>query len=136
MSSRWFVVNRLEMIASSTGPTADLEVTVTLSPIIGPHRAARAGFDEGKNTAIRKNAPASSWSKRVWRFAPKFDERGLITAVTTDAKSGELLMQGYMNAEALALTITSGEAHYYSRSPPDLYGTKVQRAAWCNVSYN
>ena len=49
-------------------------------------------------------------------LAPKFDERGLITAVTTDATSGELLMQGYMNAEALELTIRTGEAHYYSRS--------------------
>jgi len=49
-------------------------------------------------------------------LAPKFDDRGLITVVTTDATSGELLMQGYMNAEALGLTITTGEAHYYSRS--------------------
>jgi phosphoribosyl-AMP cyclohydrolase len=49
-------------------------------------------------------------------LAPKFDDRGLITVVTTDATSGELLMQGYMNAEALKLTIASGEAHYFSRS--------------------
>jgi len=49
-------------------------------------------------------------------LAPKFDDRGLITAVTTDAESGELLMQGFMNAEALALTIRTGEAYYYSRS--------------------
>ena len=49
-------------------------------------------------------------------LAPKFDDRGLITVVTTDADSGELLMQAYMNAEALQLTILSGEAHYYSRS--------------------
>ena len=49
-------------------------------------------------------------------LAPKFDERGLITVVTTDAESGELLMQGYMNAEALRRTIESGEAHYWSRS--------------------
>lgn len=49
-------------------------------------------------------------------LAPKFDERGLITAVTTDAESGELLMQGYMNAEALQKTIRTGEAHYFSRS--------------------
>lgn len=49
-------------------------------------------------------------------LAPKFDDRGLITVVTTDADSGELLMQGYMNAEALAKTITTGEAHYFSRS--------------------
>ncbi len=49
-------------------------------------------------------------------LAPKFDDRGLITVVTTDADSGEMLMQGYMNAEALQLTIETGEAHYYSRS--------------------
>lgn len=49
-------------------------------------------------------------------LAPKFDDRGLITVVTTDATSGELLMQGYMNATALALTISTGEAHYFSRS--------------------
>ncbi len=49
-------------------------------------------------------------------LAPKFDNRGLITVVTTDADSGELLMQGFMNAEALGLTIKTGEAHYYSRS--------------------
>lgn len=49
-------------------------------------------------------------------LAPKFDANGLIPAVTTDFESGELLMHGYMNAEALALTIASGEAHYFSRS--------------------
>ncbi len=54
-------------------------------------------------------------------LAPKFDDRGLITAVTTDAESGELLMQGYMNAEALRLTIATGEAHYYSRSRQTLW---------------
>ena len=45
----------------------------------------------------------------------------MITAVTTDADSGELLMQGYMNAEALRLTIETGEAHYYSRSRQTLW---------------
>ncbi len=54
-------------------------------------------------------------------FAPKFDERGLITAVTTDSVSGELLMQGYMNAEALRKTIETGEAHYWSRSRQTLW---------------
>lgn len=49
-------------------------------------------------------------------LAPRFDDRGLITVVTTDAASGELLMQGYMNAEALRRTIMTGEAHYFSRS--------------------
>ncbi|MGK7910567.1 MAG: phosphoribosyl-AMP cyclohydrolase [Synechococcus sp.] len=49
-------------------------------------------------------------------LAPKFDAQGLIPVVTTDASSGDVLMQGYMNAEALKLTIATGEAHYYSRS--------------------
>lgn len=49
-------------------------------------------------------------------LAPKFDAHGLIPAVTTDFESGELLMHGYMNAEALAKTIETGEAHYFSRS--------------------
>jgi len=49
-------------------------------------------------------------------LAPKFDADGLIPAVTTDYESGELLMHGYMNAEALERTIRTGEAHYFSRS--------------------
>ena len=49
-------------------------------------------------------------------LAPKFDEHGLIPVVTTDFASGELLMHAYMNAEALARTIETGEAHYWSRS--------------------
>ena len=49
-------------------------------------------------------------------LAPKFDANGLIPAVTTDFNSGELLMHGYMNSEALTLTIATGEAHYFSRS--------------------
>ena len=49
-------------------------------------------------------------------LAPKFDERGLIPVVTPDASSGLVLMQGYMNAEALRRTIETGEAHYWSRS--------------------
>lgn len=49
-------------------------------------------------------------------FAPRFDGNGLVTAVVTDIRDGELLMVAHMNAEALALTIETGTAHYYSRS--------------------
>ena len=49
-------------------------------------------------------------------LAPKFDEHGLIAAVATDVESGDVLMLAYMNAEALARTIETGEAHYWSRS--------------------
>ena len=49
-------------------------------------------------------------------LAPKFDASGLLPAITTDHATGELLMVGYMNAEALQKTISTGEAHYSSRS--------------------
>ncbi|WFU48830.1 phosphoribosyl-AMP cyclohydrolase [Sinorhizobium terangae] len=54
-------------------------------------------------------------------FTPRFDEKGLVTAVVTDARDGELLMVAHMNAEALALTIETGIAHYYSRSRKGLW---------------
>ena len=49
-------------------------------------------------------------------LAPKFGEGGLIPVVTTDYKSGEVLMHGYMNKQASKKTIELGEAVYYSRS--------------------
>ena len=54
-------------------------------------------------------------------LAPKFDENGLIPVVTTDFSSGEVLMQGYMNEEALKKTISLGEAVYFSRSRQALW---------------
>jgi|TARA_B100000959_G_scaffold282975_1_gene350675 phosphoribosyl-AMP cyclohydrolase len=54
-------------------------------------------------------------------LAPKFDKNGLIPVVTTDHNSGEVLMQGYMNEEALKQSITLGEAVYYSRSRKSLW---------------
>ena len=47
---------------------------------------------------------------------PKFDENGLIPVVTTDFKTGDILMHGFMNDEALKKTIETKEAHYWSRS--------------------
>nr|WP_284046979.1 phosphoribosyl-AMP cyclohydrolase [Halomonas llamarensis] len=49
-------------------------------------------------------------------LAPKFDAQGLLTCVTTDATTGDVLMVGYMNQSALAKTIQTKEAHYWSRS--------------------
>ena len=54
-------------------------------------------------------------------FTPKFDKDGLLTAVVTDAGTGELLMVAHMNAEAIAKTIETGEAWYYSRSRQKLW---------------
>jgi len=49
-------------------------------------------------------------------LAPKFGPDGLIPVVTTDWASGEVLMMGVMNKDALLRTIETGEAHYWSRS--------------------
>ena len=54
-------------------------------------------------------------------LAPKFDDNGLIPVVTTDRKSGEVLMHGYMNKEALFLTIQNKEAYYWSRSRKSIW---------------
>ena len=52
---------------------------------------------------------------------PKWDERGLIQAVAVDADSGAVLMVANMNAAALAATLATGEAHYWSRSRAEVW---------------
>jgi phosphoribosyl-AMP cyclohydrolase len=52
---------------------------------------------------------------------PRFDEKGLIPAIVTDAKDGTVLMLAYMNEEALRLTRETGEAHFWSRSRKSLW---------------
>jgi phosphoribosyl-AMP cyclohydrolase len=54
-------------------------------------------------------------------LSPRFDVNGLVTAVVTDSGDGMLLMVAHMNAEALALTIETGIAHYWSRSRGSLW---------------
>ena len=49
-------------------------------------------------------------------LSPKFDNDGLIPVITTDHQTNEVLMQGFMNEEALKKTIETKEAHYWSRS--------------------
>ena len=59
--------------------------------------------------------------ERGEQLTPRFDEYGLIAAIATHADTGEVLMLAWMNAEALALTLETGEAHYYSRSRKALW---------------
>lgn len=55
------------------------------------------------------------------RLNPRYDRDGLITAVASDAATGELLMLAHMNAEALAATRATGLAHFWSRSRGKLW---------------
>ena len=52
---------------------------------------------------------------------PRFNADGLIAAIAQDAGSGEVLMLAWMNADALAATIQSGQATYWSRSRQTLW---------------
>lgn len=54
-------------------------------------------------------------------LAPKFGPDGLFPCITGDARTGEILMLGWMNAEALRLTLETGEAHYFSRARQALW---------------
>lgn len=51
-----------------------------------------------------------------WLNTIKWNEQGLVPAITQDANNGEILMVAWMNAEALALTAQEGQAVYWSRS--------------------
>lgn len=55
------------------------------------------------------------------QLAPRFDAAGLIPVITCDDATGEVLMLGHMTAEALRLTLATGEVHYFSRSRQALW---------------
>jgi phosphoribosyl-AMP cyclohydrolase len=54
-------------------------------------------------------------------FLPKYDTSGLITAISQDAETGDILMVAYMNDEALKLTLETGTAVFFSRSRKKLW---------------
>ena len=54
-------------------------------------------------------------------LSPKFNDDGLIPVITTDFETKEVLMQGFMNSEALKKTIETKEAHYWSRSRKEVW---------------
>ena len=51
----------------------------------------------------------------------KFDANGLVPAIVQDVETNEVLMLAYMNAESLALTLSTGETHFWSRSRQELW---------------
>jgi phosphoribosyl-AMP cyclohydrolase len=76
---------------------------------------------DAMSDAIFPIAPDTHDLERGTVLAPGFNADGLIAAVATDAGSGEVLMLAWMNAEALKLTLETGEAHYFSRSRQSLW---------------
>lgn len=59
-------------------------------------------------------------------LTPRFDASGLVTCIVTDSETGQVLMLAHMNAEALAKTIETQEAHYWSRSRKNLWKKGVE----------
>ena len=51
----------------------------------------------------------------------KYDDKGLLTGVAQDIRSGQVLMVAMMNAEAVQRTMESGKAHFWSRSRQKLW---------------
>ena len=108
-----------------TGP----DLQATLHGERGVESPAWAGGGEEISNVSDSAASDSLFGKRVTveqveeghDLAPKFDAHGLIPCVTTDFESGEVLMVAVMNREALARTIETGEAHYWSRSRQQLW---------------
>jgi phosphoribosyl-AMP cyclohydrolase len=68
------------------------------------------------------------------RFRPRFDADGLIPAIVTDAASGAVLMLAWMNAEALALTLETRIAHFWSRSRRELWKKGAESGNLLQVS--
>src|SRR5882757_6104161 len=75
----------------------------------------------GMTDATFPTAPDKAALEHGPTLAPRFDANGLIAAVATHADTGEVLMFAWMNAEALAKTLDTGEAHYFSRSRNELW---------------
>ena len=72
-------------------------------------------------TAFAPPVPGKREMEEGAALRPRFSSDGLVTAVTIDAADGKVLMVAHMNAEALALTLKTGIAHYWSRSRGEIW---------------
>lgn len=75
----------------------------------------------GREPLFESPSPSPSELEEGLSLTPRFDDKGLVTAVVTDAGSGDLLMVAHMDRAALDLSIRTGIAHYYSRSRRSLW---------------
>lgn len=83
--------------------------------------ARNDGYSKAMTQASFPIAPSKTALERGDVLAPRFDANGLIAAIAQHAETGEILMLGYMNAEALARTLEIGEAVYFSRSRNEIW---------------
>ena len=87
------------------------------------YSAQRTGTPTGTPPAMTRTSPPSSPENinESLDFSPVFNEKGLIPCIVTSARNGTVLMMAWMNQEALDRTLSTGEAHYWSRSRGELW---------------
>ena len=73
-------------------------------------------FAKLRNILLPSKIMINSWIENL-----KYDEKGLIPAIAQDYQDGAILMMAWMNRQALELTISTGEVHYWSRSRQELW---------------
>lgn len=83
--------------------------------------ARNEGYSKAMTETSFPTAPSKEALERGDVLAPRFDANGLIAAICQHAETGEVLMLGWMNAEALARTLEIREAVYFSRSRNELW---------------
>jgi phosphoribosyl-AMP cyclohydrolase len=71
--------------------------------------------------------------ERGTRLNPRYDANGLITAICTDAASGVVLMLAHMNADALAQTLETGKATFWSRSRTRIWVKGEESGNWLTI---
>jgi phosphoribosyl-AMP cyclohydrolase len=74
-----------------------------------------------RETFFQPPAPDKAAAEEGMAFRPRFDAAGLISVIVTDAADGSVLMFAHMNAQALRLTLETGEVHFWSRSRQALW---------------
>lgn len=79
------------------------------------------GFGRDASPVARYHAAMPDPRETTTELDPRYDAAGLITAVATDHATGAVLMLAHMNADALARTIDTGEAWFFSRSRQRLW---------------
>lgn len=67
------------------------------------------------------SSPTKAEREQGHRFLPKFDEKGLLTAVVVDHATQQVLMVAYMDQQAIDHTLETGLAHFHSRSRGKLW---------------
>ncbi|CAA7395857.1 unnamed protein product [Spirodela intermedia] len=89
----------------------------------GDRRRKKAGFPIAASAAVERSPSLLLDEEKVDALLDsiKWDEKGLAVAIAQNSDTGAILMQGFVNREALAKTITSRKATFYSRSRSSLW---------------